>query len=152
MFVALHLPQSRISKGLLRGKAVTISVVDCERRGHPRRSQCLRGQSSPAEHSRRRAHGELKRGRSWQPRGQPRGANGVPRRSLTLPTGLVSARRGLGRSGYRSGENEERTCRVKVVVRTTSLTPATANRTGRMFQNRPFRRCSPVRVQTRRSS
>ena len=40
MSVTRRLPRSRISKGLLPGKAPAISGVVCERRGHPRRSCC----------------------------------------------------------------------------------------------------------------
>jgi hypothetical protein len=39
MSVVRPLPRSRISTGWLRGKALTISGVGCERRGHPRRSR-----------------------------------------------------------------------------------------------------------------
>ena len=35
------LPRFRMAKGWLRGKALTILGVHCERRGRPRRSQCF---------------------------------------------------------------------------------------------------------------
>ena len=54
--------------------------------------------------------------------------------------------------GQRSAESEESACSAKLVVRRTSLRAPTANRAGRMLQNRPFRSCSPASVQTRRSS